>query len=235
MFKPLVTCALAMPLFLTGSAFSQGRPPQPGPPTQPSTPVQTVVDSTGKLVGEVIAAAPNLGSAAIKYELATGEFIVMNVNADHLSTVSPPEGESVDDAQVYFTSGDCTGPAYVFQHSNAALTKRQGIILSLLEPPAPEPWTGGCIPAQSVDTWLYVTDPLACWTVIPEDSPMTFYSYYGYDFEDPNETGASLCQPYPAGYSLPNFNHQGNFGDAYKLYRRVEDLSTKFTPPFYIP
>jgi hypothetical protein len=228
-------CVVALASLVAISAFAQGRPQQPGPPSEPSTTTQTVVDSTGKLVGPVLSAAPNLSSAAIKYALPSGDFIAMNVNANHIFTTAAPEGNNADSAQVYFTSSDCSGPAYVFQHSNAALTKRQGLILYMLEPPTPQPWTGTCIPQEQVDAWLYVTDPLACWTFIPEQSPMTFFSYYGYDFEDPMETGETLCQPYPTGYSLPNPQHEDSFGDTYKIYRRVENLSTKFAPPFYIP
>jgi len=67
--------------FLRPSAvFAQGKPAQPGPPSaQP----QSVVNATGKVVGEIIAGG--CSGASIKYLLSTGDFVVLSATPLGLS------------------------------------------------------------------------------------------------------------------------------------------------------
>ena len=228
------TCALAVALVITSSAFAQGsRPPSGGPPTT-SEPPQTVVDSTGKLVGEVIMTTNAFSGVSVKYPLPTGDSVIMSVNADRISTFGQRirEGESPETARAFFTTSDCSGDVYLFDFPSSQLTKRQILTLDQLRGGTGTPPDSSCVPMWRADQWLFATDELACWNFIPEGTTITFLSYYGFDEQNPN--WETMCAPVPAGYSMPNPLHHGP-NDAYKIYRPVEDLSTKFQPPFYIP
>ena len=96
-------------LLLPSVVLAQGKPAVPGPP---STQPQSVVDATGKVVGEIIAGG--VGSAAIKYALSTGDFVVLSASPQGLSNFGViPFGTAPTNARVYFREADCSGDAYV--------------------------------------------------------------------------------------------------------------------------
>lgn len=233
MTKPHYLC-LAATLLLTIPGFAEKPAAPPGQTPPPSTSsAGTVVDSTGKLVGEILKLeAGGLTTVSVKYPLPTGDFVVMAVNADGITNFGQRVRERSDPqtAELFFTTADCSGDAYLFRPTGSQLTKRQAIVLDALQSwfnPAP---SNGCQAVSGADRWLFASDALACWTMIPEGTAITFHSYYGTNMSDPNPQ--SNCASLQGGYSMPN---PQRFENIYKVYHRVEDLSIKFQPPFYVP
>src|SRR5713226_8699385 len=95
---------VAFALLLPSVIFAQGKTAQPGPP---STQPQSVVDATGKVVGEIIAGG--YSGASIKYLLSTGDFVVLSATPQGSATPGGlsnlgviPMATSPTNARVYF-------------------------------------------------------------------------------------------------------------------------------------
>jgi hypothetical protein len=210
----------AFALLLPSVAFAQGKPSLPGPP---STQPQSVVDATGKVVGEIIAGG--VGGASIKYTLSTGDFVVLSASPQGLSNFGViPLGASPASARVYFREADCSGDAYVTPGPTptAQFTRHQAMVLQnfFLTPPLPP----ACPSLPLSSDWLFVSDSLACpYSPLGPGNAITFLAYYG-------SGPLPGCAPIPApGLTAPMFS-PGPF----TIYKRVEDLTTKFTTPFFI-
>ena len=109
-----------------------------------------VVDANGKELGPLERWDDRTPSwphqAWVRYTLAGGDDVVLNVSADAILA-----GTGLGGSAVVFTSNDCSGNAFVTQMTTAALTKRYAIVLPVggLNP---GPWA-------MTNAWLYVTDP----------------------------------------------------------------------------
>ncbi len=210
----------ALALLLPAVIFAQGKPAQPGPrSTQP----QSVVDATGKVVGEIIAGG--FSGASIKYPLSTGDFVVLSATPQGLSNVGViPFGTSPTSARVYFREADCSGDAYVTPGSTPTplFTRYQAMVLQNFFLTAPSPTACPSLPLSSA--WLFVSDSLACpYSPFGPGNAITFLAYYG-------SGPLPGCAPIPApGLTAPMFS-PGPF----TIYKRVEDLTAKFRTPFSI-
>jgi hypothetical protein len=150
-----VRLAIVLTLALSASLFAQ-RPvdnptiPKPQGPKPRACCTPKVVDSTGKELGPLerwddrTPSWPN--QAWVRYALAGGDDVVLNVSADAILA-----GTGLGGSAVVFTSNDCSGNAFVNQMTTPTLTKRYAIVLPVggLNP---GPWT-------MTNAWLYVTDP----------------------------------------------------------------------------
>ena len=212
----------ALALLLPTVVFAQGKPAQPGPPwSQP----QSVVDATGKVVGEVIGGG--ISSALIKYTLASGDSVVLSTTPQELSNLGVvPLATSPTNARVYFREADCSGDAYVTQGLTPTMqfTRHQAMVLQnfFLTPPSPPACPFG--PLRS--DWLFVSDSLACpYNAFVPGNAITFLAYYG-----GGPSPLPGCAPIPgAGLSVPPA-----LPPLFTIYKRVEDLAAKFKTPFSI-
>jgi hypothetical protein len=200
-------------LTLAVSAFAQttiGKPtptPQPNPRPQRCC-TEKVVDSTGKVLGEVvrwddrIPSWPN--SVWVRYEIAGGDAVLLNVSAE---SVNP--WINLGGSAVVFTSNDCSGNAFTAAMSSPTLTKRYAVVLPGA-PATPGPWA-------ATHAWLYVTDPFPSRV---SAGATVFHSQW--DF-------TNTCTVYPA----PGLTFMG---DTWGFYmHKVEDLYAKYKRPFWIP
>lgn len=223
----LKTVFLAL-VIVAPSAYAQGRPASPGNPAAP-VPV-TVVDSDGTVVGEVIEVAGRT-HALVKYVLADQNYVALRVTSHGLTGVQnanlvAPFGASPQQAKVFFKTADCSGEAFVPTHIpgiTAQLTKRQGITLFMFENAPPPPNSCPNVSLAGGGSYLYATDPLACPMIAAEHQPVTFQAFLGQ-----SSNGTSCVQ---ATVSAPTqlFQHM------FTVYKPIENLTTKFTAPFYVP
>ena len=212
----------ALALLLPTVVFAQGKPAQPGPP---STQPQSVVDATGKVVGEIIAGG--YSGASIKYLLSTGDFVVLSATPQGLSNVGViPLATSPTNARVYFREADCSGDAYVTQGLSPAMlfTRHQAMVLQnfFLTPPSPPACPAGPVSSD----WLFVRDSLDCpYDPIFPGNAITFLAYYGL-----GPSPLPGCAPIPA----PGLTAPMSLRGPLTIYKRVEDLAAKFKTPFFI-
>jgi hypothetical protein len=171
-----------------------------------SRPPHTVVDATGKTVGEIIRwddRIPNYPLNAIVAYKVQGDDVGLVVTSGAIRGLQEASGGSV----VLFTTPDCSGNKLFAMLSVTPLTKRYGMVLS-----SGNPSTQYFAPTHG---WLFATDPLPA-RVDPGQT--VFHSQWS----DP------VCQPYPA----PGYVVQGNPLGGYWM-NRVEELYAKYTRPFY--
>jgi hypothetical protein len=213
-----IKCISALALLLPAVVFAQGKPSQPGPP---STQPQSVVDATGKIVGEIIAGG--YGGASIKYVLSTGGFVVLQASSTALTNLGA-SGTALF-GKVYFKESDCSGDAYLTLGPTTIanqLTRQQAMVLTapiFSTPPSP---FGNCPMGPILfDSWLYVADTSACPVLYFPGDPahsVTFSAVYAF-----GPTGTN-CMPL-AGPPQ---------GGAFQAFHRVEDLTAKFPPPYLV-
>jgi hypothetical protein len=177
-----VRFAIVLTLALSASLFAQ-RPvenptiPKPQGPKPRACCTPKVVDSTGKELGPLerwddrTPSWPN--QAWVRYSLAGGDDVVLNVSADAILA-----GTGLGGSAVVFTSNDCSGNAFVNQMTTPTLTKRYAIVLPV----------GGLNPGlwTMTNAWLYVTDPFPARV---NAGAMVFHSQW--DF-------TNSCTVYPA-------------------------------------
>jgi len=170
-----------------------------------SQPPHTVVDATGKTVGEVIRwddRVPNYPLNAIVRYQVSGDDVAL------LATPGAIRGLQDNGGGVaLFTTADCGGNDMFVMLSSPPLTKRYGMVLS-----SGNPSTAYYQPTQG---WLFATDPLPA-RVDPGST--VFHSQWA----DPQ------CVPFPA----PGYVVTGNPLGGYWMHR-VEQLYSKYTRPFY--
>jgi hypothetical protein len=165
----------------------------------------TVVDATGKNVGEVIRWDDRVANyplnAIVRYKVS---------NDDVALLVTPGAIRGLQDnggSVALFTTPDCSGNDMFVMLSQAPLSKRYGMVLSSGNP--------STVYYQPTQGWLFATDPLPA-RVDPGGT--VFHSQWA----DPQ------CVPYPApGYVVT----PGPLG-GYWMHR-VEELYAKYTRPFY--
>lgn len=234
MRKSWASCALAL-AFCATSVFAQGNgggKPTTPPGQAPAAPApQYVYDANGLVVGEVVS-HDSLMNAVVRYEVAGGGYGAVQVTSSGITPVGqtgtmPRPGMNADQAQVMFTTANCTGAAYVFDSAPVPRTmtsKHLLVIPDLRFGPDPAP-SGSCLLMQSSQRWLYQTDATECFRADFLEPPVTFHSYYGY-----NPADNSMCVPI-SPYTVPNPAH---WGGAYRIYQPVEDLEARFKAPFRI-
>lgn len=221
---------------------AQGRPTAPGVPGT-ETP-QTIVDSTGIVIGEVMKIeGAGLASASVKYVLPNAEHVILSVTGQFINTI----GTSVhaypgpDQARVFFKEADCTGLAYrrmAFPGPAWQLTRWQAMILdNVVTPSAPPPPSGSC-PAPYGSRWLYAVDMTAggCPLEAGPENEVTFAAYFGTDPFAP--FGAETNCVAPTGgitFGGPNPTGVNQAHGSFIAYTRYEDLLSKYKAPFYIP
>jgi hypothetical protein len=170
-----------------------------------SPPQYTVVDATGKTVGEVIRwddRIPNYPlNAVVRYKVA-GDDVALVVTTGSIRGTQE-NGGSV----ALFTTPDCSGNDMFVMLSVAPLSKRYGMVLS----------AGNASTVYHAPThgWLFATDPLPARV---DPGATVFHSQWA----DPG------CVPYPA----PGYVVTGNPLGGYWMHR-VEELYAKYKRPFY--
>jgi hypothetical protein len=118
--RAVIVVAAATGLISTASALSQSALFGP-----------RIFDATGRMVGPALPFEPRIGSGRVILSFDKGE-AVLNIAPDglFLSTLDDPQNLSVNrfDASLYFTSRDCSGPAYirVLHFPNYGLFSPQG-------------------------------------------------------------------------------------------------------------
>ena len=168
-----------------------------------------VVDRNGKELGPLERWDDRTPSwphqAWVRYTLAGGDDVVLNVSADAVLA-----GTSLGGSAVVFTSNNCSGDAFVNQFTTPTFTKRYAVVLPVggLNP---GPWT-------MTNAWLYVTDPFPARV---NAGATVFHSQW--DF-------TNQCTPYPA----PGFTFSGGNQWGFWMHK-VEDLYVKYKRPFWIP
>jgi len=242
----------------TGAQGPQGIQGPQGPigpqgvpgPAGTSAATQYLVDSTGKTVGEILKLeGAGLSNASIKYPLATGDFVVLSATVNGLTNygtvplgppppVPPPPGPLVS-TPVWFREADCSGDAYVAQGFNAPtlqFTQHQAMVLNiLLSTPTPSP---SACPLPLSGNWLYVADSRVCPVdLLQSGNTVTFLSYYGATFPSfPIPGCIQLSAPAVPTFGVlpPPGSYILAVGRFFTVYKRVEDVNAKFTPPFFI-
>jgi hypothetical protein len=172
----------------------------------------------------------------VKYTLADGNYVVLNVDGAALGTIAnlAASQPTPQNAKVFFLTSDCSGDAYVNLNAVGTgvmwnqfhrLTKRQAFTLGLpLSPVPPSNWCPN-VPQPAGGNWLFATDALACPIPYQPNTPsITFQAAYGVPpyFQQ--------CAPVSVTFGGNSFNY-GTF----LVFKRIEDLDAKFRPPFYIP
>jgi hypothetical protein len=170
-----------------------------------SRPPYTVVDATGKTVGEVVRwddRIPNYPlNAIVRYQVA-GDDVALVVTTGAIRGLQDAGG-----SVALFTTPDCSGNDMFVMLSAAPLTKRYGMVLSSGNP--------STVYFQPTQGWLFATDPLPARV---DPGTTVFHSQW----TDPS------CVPYPA----PGYVVTGNPLGGYWMHR-VEQLYSKYTRPFY--
>jgi hypothetical protein len=170
-----------------------------------SRPPYTVVDATGKSVGEVIRwddRVPNYPLNAIVRYKVSGDDVALLVTPGAIRGLQDTGG-----SVALFTTPDCSGNDMFVMLSLAPLSKRYGMVLSSGNP--------STVYYQPTQGWLFATDPLPARV---DPGATVFHSQWA----DPS------CVPYPA----PGYVVTGNPLGGYWMHR-VEELYSKYTRPFY--
>lgn len=236
--RTLVVSAVAV---LSASVAFAQKPANPGNPGNPGggpppPPPAVVLDALDRPVGEVIE-VNGQASALVKYALPDGDYVVASVNRQ-VFTTGP--NNLLQSPRVYFTTADCSGDAYFLNSSfgsptNSAgffLSRRQGLILDNIFFGPPEPITPdpSCPIAFPAGRWLYASEITACPLFfqfgVPGGSSITFQATYGFGGVGSN----GFC--FPNTTTFPSNVHPGA---VFEVYQRIEDISTRFRTPFYIP
>lgn len=235
MNRARMLCVFVVAVLSSSMAFAQ-RPANPGNPGGGSPlapqPLQ-VFDALDRQVGEVIEVNGRT-SALVKYALPDGGYVVASVNRTTFSS-GPANIGFIQPPRVYFKEADCSGDAYLLTSGGLPgspffLARRQALILDNLIFGAPEPPTidPNCPIGFPAGRWLYASQLTACPLVVGPGSAtpsITFQSHYG-SIPGPNGfcTAATTTFPGPFTPGPPTF----------EVYERIEDISQKFRPPFYI-
>jgi hypothetical protein len=168
-------------------------------------PPHTVVDKNDKTVGEVI----RWDDRVPQYPL--NAIVRYQVSGDDVALlVTPGSIRGLQDpggSVALFTTNDCSGNDMFAMLSLPPLSKRYGMVLSA--------GNASIVYYNPTQGWLFVTDPLPTRV---DPGTTVFHSQW----EDPG------CKPYPA----PGYTVTGNPLGGYWM-KRVEDVYTKFSRPFY--
>jgi len=169
-----------------------------------SRPPYTVVDATGKTVGEVVRWDDRIPSyplnAIVRYQVS-GDDVALLVTPGAIRGLQDNGGSTA-----LFTTPDCSGNDMFAMLSLPPLSKRYGMVLS-----SGNPSTVFFSPTAG---WLFATDPLPARV---DPGATVFHSQWA----DP------ACVPYPA----PGYTVTGNPIGGYWMHR-VEEVYAKYTRPF---
>lgn len=229
-------------LFVSTLIHAQGPPGSPG--TSPIAETQTIVDSTGLVVGEVLKIeGVGLAAASVKYVLSNGEHVVLSVNGQAINAIGQAIHPSfgLDQSRVFFKEADCSGLAYRrsdLPGPSWQLTKWQAMILdNVIAPTGPPPSSGSC-PVPYMSRWLYAVDMTVgnCAVVAGPENEVTFAAYYGIDpFSPIGHENPCFAPTGGITFGGPAPTSGGTSFGTFIPYTRYEDLQSKFTAPFFIP
>ena len=230
----------------SGPPGPQGLQGPPGPAGGGAA-TQTVFDATGVRVGDVARFESNgFSNATIFYSLPDGDRVVIKTAASGLSHFGLTPNSMAPQTQfdgtvnnlapnlVAFADSTCSGDAYLFGFSTNSvveqLTKRQAMILLWPEPQAPLPACPNFFMTDSASV-LYASDANDCPLFYgAAGGPQLTHAYARLSVPVGNlPPGIIACAPLssvplPPGFVMP-----------VRRYRRIENLTAKYRPPFYIP